>query len=321
MLLKPKEIIEYAFSYWPAKALALLAAIMLFVFNRMNTLEENVFRVPLKVLLPTSYAIASPYPSEINITVKWGKQSNVPKVAQESIVNYISAFVDFSDVKTIGIFKRSVQYKESDLTKGQTFYIEHIDPPQITITLEKEVVKRVNIEANLVGEPSDGYALYNSTLNPSTIILRGPESLVEPIQTIRTEVINLAGRTQNIQTIIQLLPFNPLVSLEGINSIEFNGEIKERSVIKGINDAPIVLLNLSPHLEPETALSTGYLKLQGAEMYINHADSLQFKLQVDLTSIIWPGKYTLPVKPLVPKEVSVIEYYPNKIMINLVRKN
>lgn len=319
--MKLREIIDYTFSYWPAKALALLAAIILFVFNRMNTLDTNIFRVPLKVLMPAGYAIASPYPTEINITVKSSKQSNMEKLDNSNIVKYVRLFANFSDINSTGNFKRRVEYNVNELTKEQVLFIEHIDPPQITLTLENEVVKRVNVEANITGEPADGYALVNSTLNPPTVILRGPESMVEPIRNVKTEVISLIGRAQSMQTTVQLMPLSPLITVEGRNIIEFNGEIKERSASKVISEVPITLVNLSPHLMLENQLNTGYMKVKGAEMLLNNLDNYQVKLLVDLSSIIWPGKYTLPVKPQVPKDTSVTEYSPDKIIISLVRKN
>ena len=134
--MKNKQVITKIFENWPAKILSLAAAIILFLFFRINTLEERFFSVPLSVRLSDGFVIMNTYPRSVRITLR-GQEEEIYTVQGEDII----AYINLEDHQSEGIFKAPVVVNK----KGTALNVEPLElrhePSTITITLEKLVEK------------------------------------------------------------------------------------------------------------------------------------------------------------------------------------
>ena len=60
------------------KVICLTAAVILFLFHRVNTMTERFFSVPLEVSTPPGLAIASAYPKTVRITLRGSEDAIYP---------------------------------------------------------------------------------------------------------------------------------------------------------------------------------------------------------------------------------------------------
>ncbi|MEJ5240290.1 MAG: CdaR family protein [Anaerolineales bacterium] len=100
-----------------------------------------------------------------------------------------------------------------------------ISPATVTFTLESLLSRQMSLEAVVSGEPAVGYQAGNITLEPSTVILSGPRSLVSRVTRLKVEV-NLSGARE---TIDRTLPIQALdekgQTVSGINLLPSSAHI------------------------------------------------------------------------------------------------
>src|SRR3990167_11507490 len=81
------------------------------------------------------------------------------------------------------------------------------DPTQVTVKLNvarAEDAKEVGVEAETSGQPASGFFVGKITVEPSTVTAQGSSKTLDELDTLKTEVINLEGATQNIEATIDL---------------------------------------------------------------------------------------------------------------------
>lgn len=100
-----------------------------------------------------------------------------------------------------------------------------ISPSSVTLTLENVLSRQMSLEAIVSGQPAIGYQAGNITLEPSQVLVSGPQSLVSRVARLKVEV-NLSGVRE---TIDRTLPIQALdekgQTISGINLLPANAHI------------------------------------------------------------------------------------------------
>lgn len=83
------------------------------------------------------------------------------------------------DLSNIKIGENSIPLGNGQVPEFRAFDIIDIQPPRIDITADREIERSVRVNAS-VESPlgSDALTIENVTVNPGTVILRGPESVI-----------------------------------------------------------------------------------------------------------------------------------------------
>lgn len=77
------------------------------------------------------------------------------------------------------------------------------DPLQVTIRLEALISKTFDVELSLIGKPPLGYQADTPVIEPSQITVSGPESLVNKVQTIRTQV-DISSAVETVERLLNV---------------------------------------------------------------------------------------------------------------------
>lgn len=80
-----------------------------------------------------------------------------------------------------------------------------IDPPALELALEPLTTKIFKVKLGMTGEPAVGYKLGNPAIQPSEVVISGPQSIVDQIVDVRT-LVSISNARQNVDTTTQLLP-------------------------------------------------------------------------------------------------------------------
>ncbi len=100
-----------------------------------------------------------------------------------------------------------------------------VSPSSVTLTLENVLSRQMSLEAVVSGQPAIGYQAGNITLEPSQVLVSGPQSLVSRVARLKVEV-NLSGVRE---TIDRTLPIQALdekgQTISGINLLPANAHI------------------------------------------------------------------------------------------------
>jgi YbbR domain-containing protein len=88
-----------------------------------------------------------------------------------------------------------------------------IEPSTIRVDLEREVTQRLPVKPKLVGEPAAGAIAEEPEVFPNQVLVTGPESMIERIDSLTTRPINLDGHAITFEETVQVLPPDPLIQI------------------------------------------------------------------------------------------------------------
>lgn len=297
---------------WPAKVLSFVAALMLLVFHNITTLEERFFSVPLELRLSQSLVPASDYPRQVRVRLR-GDSEEVFRVVEENII----AFVDFSEHTDEGEYRSAVRIAETEATARIDPLEISVEPQEISVLLEQKLVRSVEVEPTLSGFPPSGFELTNYQMNPSTVQVEGPESIVQDLEVLNTEEIDLAGKREDFTERVRIIRPDTLIQFPGGNVVEFRGFIEESVVLNTFEPVEVVVLGLAPELELASNLPTGLVRVQATQRSLDETAATDVQLTADASTIAEPGSYELRVVPQVPQGFVVLRYEPTTVRITV----
>ena len=221
--MKVSSVLTRLFSNWPARIISLTVAIILYLFYRVNTLDERFFSVKLVLKLPQGYTVAAAYPISARITLR-GDEETIYSIFEEDIV----AFVDLEKHHSEGIYKAPVKIEKRGTALNSESLEIKVEPTEIAFSLEKEGKKSLNVVPRFKGQPALGFELIEYSLEPSSIEVKGPLSQVENIANIATEEIDLTGKSEDFTHRTRLIIIDLLITTVGDPFVEFYGVIERK---------------------------------------------------------------------------------------------
>jgi YbbR domain-containing protein len=182
---------EFFLENWSLKITALLLALILWLFIRGEPSPSSVVRIPIQVQLPSQMEVTSERPTMIEVTMRGAAFSNVwfGRPLPNCIVNLQDAK---EGEHTVQLNTDNIQ-----VPKGAGIEVLQVNPTRALIVLQQTISKLVPISAPIRGEPARGFEIYGKQLKPSSIIITGPRSHIEPVREILTEVISLRDQNQS----------------------------------------------------------------------------------------------------------------------------
>jgi len=117
-----------------------------------------------------------------------------------------------------------------------------VNPDYIKVSLERKVVKSFTISAPYAGVAAPGYVALSARIEPPSVIITGPESIVASINSLKTKPIDLTKTNESFK---KKMP----VDLQGFNIksdpaiVTVFIPLEKKQIIKTFKDIPIVLKN------------------------------------------------------------------------------
>lgn len=310
----PKTLFEKISHNWPIKILSITAAVLLFLFNQMATLEERFLSIPLEVIVADQYIPAESAPKTVRVTLR-GQSEEVNLVLEDDI----EVYADFSEYTTEGNYTVPIKVvKQGSLAHIDPLELQ-VEPRQLSLRIEKKLSKSVRVKPLLVGYPAKGFELSQYFLTPSSVEVDGVKSTVEKLDSVETEPIDLSGRTEDFTIRVRLKKPGQFSSFPGGNTVEFFGIVQENTILKTVENIDLIALDLAGDLAVSDLQQNGVLNVQGPQLLLEKLDREDFMLTVDCSEIDRPGSYTLPVNPDVPQGILVLKYTPTTVEIEVNR--
>jgi len=303
---------ERILANWPAKALSLAAAIMLFLFHNFSTLAERRLSVDLNVRFSDGLTAAQTYPRKVWVTVRGPEQSISAAQAAD-----LEATADFSRFTVEGIHKAPVLVRKKGALETMDPLEIHVEPMELALTLERKGRKLVDVIPSFKGAPSADYGLGNYVLTPDKVEVVGPLSEIDDIFSVETEEIELSGKREDFTVKVKLKKGHPLMAFSNGDVVEFRGQIMETLMTKMLGDRSIRVRGLPPNLRLSDALPPGSLWIQGGRAALDILRPEQVGLVVDCSGIALPGVYTLPVRSEAPPGILVTRFDPVQVTLDV----
>jgi len=296
----------------PVKVICLTAAVILFLFHRVNTMTERFFSVPLEVSTPPGLAIASAYPKTVRITLRGSEESIYPILEED-----IEATADLVSHKSPGVFRSPVRISRRGTAANMEPLEIKVEPQEIAFTLEPLAERKVNVVPDLRGAPAYGYEMVQSNVAPSSVLVRGARSRVQALPSLSTEEIDLSGHSTSFSVRAKIIAPSSLIRIVGDASVDFHAIIQESVASRTFESVPIVGTDLPAHLVLRSALPLGTVSLQGTQLALDELQTDHVRLLVDFSAIHRAGQYTLHPRPEAPPGFSVLDWTPREVTADL----
>jgi hypothetical protein len=296
----------------PVKVICLTAAVILFLFHRVNTMTERFFSVPLEVSTPPELAIATAYPKTVRITLR-GSEDSIYPMLEEDIV----AAVDLENHNSPGVFRAPVRISRRGTATNVEPLEIRVDPQELTFTLEPLAERKVNVEPDIRGAPSYGFAMVQSSVDPQSALISGARTRVQAISSLPTEEIDLTGHSSSFSTRAKVLAPNSFVRVVGDPSVDFHAIIQEAVAARTFDGVPVVGSGISPQLVLRSMLPLGTVTLQGTQLALDGVQPDQVRLLVDFSPVRRAGEYALHPHPETPSGFAVLDWTPRDVNVDV----
>jgi len=300
---------------WPVKVLSVALALILFAFNRLNTLTSRPLSVPLAIETSAALVPASAYPQNVRVNLR-GEDEGVKSISEHDI----EAYVDLSRYENGGLYSAPVQVRK----KGSALGIEPLEiavsPPKISVQLDQRISKTISLAAAIRGRTADGFDLVSYTLSPSEVVISGPLGLLDSLVELETDSIELDGRNTDFTAVVTIVSPSPLFTVRGNGTAEFSCLIRPSVSVRSIEDIPIVLIALNDTFDADAGGRTGSVRIEGTQSALDNFQPPPEFFTVDCSGIARPGTYTLPVAVDLSRDFSLIRREPEELTITVAFK-
>ena len=315
--MKPKKIGEIIIRNWPAKILSLALAVFLFYFYKINTTEVKYMSIPLEVNLSSGFIAAENHPSEVRVTLR-GTSESISLISERDI----SAYADFTSEGRPGLYRQPVRIRKA----GNALYADpleiRVEPAEIFLRIEEKMGKVVVVEPVVKGFPAENYELVSYGLTPETLSIEGPASVIEKINTLKTETISIDGRNESFNLPVKIELAEEKVVFPGGNEVQFRGRIEKSLIIKSIAPVEILMENSDSSMVYELEVHSGSLRVEAERTIIDFLDRENCSLYIDMQNVTSPGVYNLPVNARLPEmegEIKITGIAPETVRVYVTR--
>jgi len=177
---------------WPFKLLAILLAFILWYFVVGEERAELGLTVPLVLInIPRDLIVVNNVTQGIEIRVN-GPRSLVRSLSTENL----SKSLDLSNTRP-GTVIFSISSEGIPLPRGVK--ITRINPTQVTVILQKLLIKKIALHPRITGRPAPGYEIEAIHINPEQVEIAGPEDVVDKLEDLFTKAIDIQGIKANLK--------------------------------------------------------------------------------------------------------------------------
>lgn len=305
-----KKLIIRVIENWPVKVLSIALALVLFVINRMNTMTTRPLSIPLLVETNSSLIPASPYPQTVRITLR-GEDEGIKSISDRDI----EAYVDLTRYDTGGLYSAPIQIRKMGIAQNVEPLEMTVNPLKISVQLDQRMSKTLPLTAIIQGRAADGFDFVSHSISPQEIVVTGPLSLLESVSEIKTDPVDLDGRSSNFITEVKISSPNPFSVLKGGEMASISCIIRPSVLVRSIDNIPITLIGLKHGLKADIGGKTGSIRIEGSEEELDSFQPSAAVFIANCSGINGPGAYTLAVEIDLSPGFSLIRHEPEELSV------
>jgi YbbR domain-containing protein len=204
--LRPREVRSglprFITNNFGIKLIAVALSLLLFSLIHSDVDAQRTIYLPVIHTPPPQRSgkmLISPLPSQVKVTLR-GSSSKLASLSRDELT---PLQIDLQDTT-----KRSYHFDPNAIDVGSNVRVIDITPAMVPLTWAVAAEKRVPVHVQLEGELDRGYALHGDVeVDPGYITLRGPEKVLETLNTVSTEPVSLIGLGLGMHT--RRVPLEP----------------------------------------------------------------------------------------------------------------
>jgi YbbR domain-containing protein len=138
--------------------------------------------------------------------------------------------LDLSDARP-GL--NSYPINASDIPLPAEVEVVSVDPPAITLEMERQQTRVVPVKPTISGTPAPGFVVGEVRVVPAQFTIQGPESLLMALDYVATGAISIDDATGPVEAMVEPLLPDPLLRAIGLGPIQVVVEIGPEAAEEG----------------------------------------------------------------------------------------
>ena len=279
------------------KGFALLLAIGLWSVVPDPSVLHIVSGVPVQLdSMPGELALAEPVVVTLDVSVR-GSVLRTRDLSPGELAPLIDMFDMFEGDNTVLLTAEMM-----NVPFGVT--VESIDPPQVTISLERRVRRDLLVNVVVEGSPHEDYQIYDKLVEPETVPVSGPASRMDALEAIATEKVGVTGRRESLVRTVSVIPDDPTLRLDGETEVQVTVAIEERPISFQLQGIGVSVTNAVSRVVVNPAVIG--VVLQGPASVLANLTPDNFLATIDVAGLAPRAEdYSLePLIRLVPAELA-----------------
>ncbi len=298
---------------WMMKLFCLLLAFAVWQAVRENTsFEVVVSNVPVTITAGDGRAVFDQSTDTVNIRFR-GSRDDIRFIGNDQVTVKIDVSGHADRLRQTITF--SPRYVKAPI---RTHAVQ-FDPPEITVTIDREVERVLPVKVTLEGDLPPGVKMEQAVCSPATVKVRGAERLLRELEQVRTIPVSLDGRYDSFKTHVAVASAGqPWVVLP--ESVTAEVALVERVASRRIENSPVRPMLASDDtrvvkIRPEKVAVT----LRGSPQRITELNEHDVYTYIDCTELTESANYEVPVRVDLPSGLQIEKIEPATVQVT-VRK-
>ena len=310
-----KHLTDKIFDKWPAKIICFVIAVFLYFFHQASLVDTKTLALPLQIIENGIVMHVGNAPKSVSVVVRANDNDIKSIVASD-----MTASINLDSITEKGVYKLPVNITLDDALMEYDPLEIKLKEEFITIEVDRKAFKYVPIVPSVVGEVANGYEVQSISMNPSTVEIFGPESLVNATSQIYTTRLNVSNAETNFATEVMSQQLNNLVTVVDEGPFKATVSVVPKLMEREFDNIQVEVLYLSDNLEISGTLPEVSIKLAGAMPVLESYILSRHAVQLSLYDVNEPGTYELPLKYTIPSNLQLIEKSDDELTVTVVRK-
>jgi YbbR domain-containing protein len=314
-----RQIIAKVSSYrrpknWVLKLVSLFFALFLWYFVVGEDKVDMNVTLPVEIVnLPRDLIISNQFKKQIEVTIS-GQRSLIRGMAEQ----HISRSIDLSKATPGTIV---IQNDPDSISLPRGLSILRVQPPTLTLLLDRLIQKELPIKPILVGKVHKDFRLDSVTIDPLTLKISGPQTILDQEKDLRTLPVNINGLSESAVKQVSLALKNEISDLIGEPVVAVRLNLSALKKEMKFTDIPIDFehdkgkqTEMIYRLSPPTVSIKAEIP-QGMIRKPNGLKSL-FKARVKPVNL-QPGSVKLKVLVESPTQIKIISVSPDTVTLKI----
>ena len=194
--------------------------------------------------------------------------------------------------------------------------VTHIDPSSIQVWLERAASAEVPVRPTLEGEPAPGYVVKQLLVEPSKVVLIGPESRLKPGTEAVTESVRIDGASMSVNAVVNVAVEDSQLHLREPQTARVTVVIERAPIARVFDSRPVQFRNLARGRRAEAVPPTVTIALRGTAEAFKGLEAVRLVPYVDVAGQ-GPGRYNLQVRVDVGREFVINAITPPSIAVRI----
>ena len=314
-----RQIIAKASSYrrpknWVLKLVSLFFALFLWYFVVGEDKVDMNVTLPVEIVnLPRDLIISNQFKKQIEVTIS-GQRSLIRGMAEQ----HISRSIDLSKATPGTIV---IQNDPDSISLPRGLSILRVQPPTLTLLLDQLIQKELPIKPILVGKVHKDFRLDSVTVDPLTLKISGPQTILDQEENLKTVPIVINDLSESAVKQVSLALKNEISDLIGEPVVAVRLNLSALKKEMKFTDIPIdfehdkgkqteMIYRLSP--------PTVSIRAEIPQGMIRKPNGLKSLFQARVKPVnLQPGSLKLKVLVEAPAQIKIISVSPDTVTLKI----